>query len=143
MKKGKEIQLNTNPNYSIYSGSVDNKNAKTIYLNISSWGNPISDLDLDYEKAVRNLRRSIMNHLYQILSETNFKKENTIVDLDMRSSGIVYNKKSFMSCEVTFFQKLFRPVNSEHSISSMKDISNSIIDNILETNQYFKFSRKK
>jgi hypothetical protein len=143
MKKGKEIQLDTNPNYSIYSGSVDNKKAKTIYLNISSWGNPVSDLEIDYEKAVRNLRRGIINHLYYILSESNFKKENTIVDLDMRSSGIVYNKKSFMSCEVTLFQKLFHPVNSEHSISSMKDISNSIIDNILETNQYFKFSKKK
>jgi hypothetical protein len=143
MKKGKEIQLDMNPNYSIYSGAVDNKKAKTIYLNISSWGNPLLDSELNYEKVVRNLRRTIMNHLYNVLDNTNFKKENTIVDLDMRSSGVVYNKKSFMSCEMTFFQKIYHPINTENSINSMRDISNSIIENIFENNEYFKFSRKK
>lgn len=143
MKKGKEIQLDMNPNYSIYSGAVDNKKAKTIYLNISSWGNPLLDSELNYEKVVRNLRRTIMNHLYNVLDKTNFKKENTIVDLDMRSSGVAYNKKSFMSCEMTFFQKIYHPINTENSINSMRDISNSIIENIFENNEYFKFSRKK
>jgi len=143
MKKGKEVQLDTNPNYAVYSGAIDNKNAKTIYLNISSWGKPISDFELNYEKVIRGLRRNIILHLHEILGDSNFKKENTIVDLDMRSSGVNYNKKSFMSCEVTFFQKTFNPVNSQNTIGSMKNISTSIIDNVLEKSQYFKFSKKK
>jgi len=143
MKKGKEIQLDLDPNYAIYSGAIDNKNAKTIYLNISSWGNPLIDSELNYEKVIRNIRRNVIIHLHQILGESNFKKENTIVDLDMRSSGVNYNKKSFMSCEMTFFQKKLHPINSEFNISSMKNISKSIIDNIFENNQYFKFSKKK
>ena len=30
-------------------------------------------------------------------------KEKYIVDLDLRTSGIVYGKKSFMNLEITFF----------------------------------------
>ena len=143
MKKGKEISIESVPNYNVYSGTIDNKNSKTIYLNISSWGKPIEDLEQDYEKVIKGIRKRILQHTYNILLDTNFKRDNTIVDLDMRSSGINFNKKSFMSCEITLFQKIFNPVNSDISIKSIKDISNSIITNIFEPNEFFKFTKKK
>lgn len=143
MKKGKEVNIDSVSNYSVYSGTIDNKKSKTIYLNISSWGKPTEDLELNYEKVISGIRRKILQHTYNILSESNFKKENTIVDLDMRSSGINFNKKSFMSCEITLFQKIFHPVNSEITINSVKNISDSIIDNVLERNEYFKFTKTK
>lgn len=143
MKKGKELGVNSLPNYSVYSGTIDNKKSKSIYVNISSWGKPTSDSELNYEKVIRSIRRKILLHTHEILRESNFKVDNTIVDLDMRSSGVNFNKKSFMSCDITLFQKVFHPINSELTMDSVKNISDSIISNVLEGNQYFEFTRKK
>ena len=38
MKRGKEITLDINSNYKIKIGTVDNKNTKSIYINLSAWG---------------------------------------------------------------------------------------------------------
>jgi hypothetical protein len=143
MKRGKEITIESNSNYTVYSGPIDNKKAKTIYLNISSWGNPIKDTSLNYERVIKNLRKSVLQHTYNILCESNFKESNTIVDLDMRSSGVRYGKKSFMSCELTLFQKNYNQVNSDIVVESMKDISKSIIENVLDTNEHFIFGKTK
>lgn len=143
MKRGKEITIESNSNYTVYSGTIDNKKAKTIYLNISSWGNPIKETNLNYERVIKNLRKSVLQHTYNILCESNFKESNTIVDLDMRSSGVRYGKKSFMSCELTLFQKNYNQVNSDIVVESMKDISKSIIENVLDTNEHFIFGKTK
>ena len=143
MKRGKEITIESNSNYTVYSGTIDNKKDKTIYLNISSWCNPIKETGLNYERIIKNLRKSVLQYTYNILCESNFKEGNTIVDLDMRSSGVHYGKKSFMSCELTLFQKEYNQVNSDIVVESMKDISKSIIENVLDTNEYFIFSKTK
>lgn len=143
MKKGKELGVESLPNYTVYSGTVNNKKSNSIYINISSWGKPTTDSELDYEKVIRGFRRKILLHTHEILKESNFKFDNTIVDLDMRSSGVNFNKKSFMSCDITLFQKVFHPINSEITMNSVKNISDSIINNVLEGNQYFEFTRQK
>ena len=143
MKKGKEISIETNKNYNIYSGTVDNKKSKSIYINISSWGQPIQDEEIDYTKIVKNLRKNISQHINKSITDTNFKKDDTIIDLDMRSSGISFNKKSFMSCEITLFQKVYHPVNSDINLNHIKTISNSLIDDVLEKNEYFNFTKLK
>jgi hypothetical protein len=143
MKKGKEISIETNKNYNIYSGTVDNKKSKSIYINISSWGQPIQDEEIDYTKIVKNLRKNISQHINKSITDTNFKKDDTIIDLDMRSSGISFNKKSFMSCEITLFQKVYHPVNSDINLNHIKTISNSLIDDVLEKNEYFSFTKLK
>ena len=38
MKRGKEITLDINSNYKVKIGTVDNKNTKSIYINLSAWG---------------------------------------------------------------------------------------------------------
>ena len=40
MKKGKELTIETNYQYNVKSGTVDNKNPRSVYLQISSWGEP-------------------------------------------------------------------------------------------------------
>jgi len=143
MKKGKEVSIEVKDNYSVYSGTINNKKAKTIYLNISSWGKPIQETELNYDRVIKNLRKSVLSHIYSVSNESNFKGNNTIVDLDMRSSGVNFKKKSFMSCEITLFQKNYDPINSDKSIDTIKKLSTSIIDNVLETNQFFKFTKTK
>ena len=143
MKKGKEISIKSNKNYSVYSGTLNNKIAKTIYLNISGWGEPKLDNDINYERVIRELRKRISQHVYNNLSDNDFKKNNTIVDLDMRFSGVHYGKKSFMSCEVTLFQNSNNPINSPLTINRMTNLSNMVIEDILENNDYFKFTKSK
>ena len=40
MKRGKEMKIDTQHQYNIKSGTVDNKNPKSVYIQISAWGKP-------------------------------------------------------------------------------------------------------
>ena len=46
MKRGKEITLDIETNYKIKLGTVDNKNTKSIYINLSAWGELIPTIDI-------------------------------------------------------------------------------------------------
>ena len=60
MKRGKEITLDIDTNYKIKLGTVDNKNTKSIYINLSAWGelSPTSDI-LNYDSIIKKLRKEI------------------------------------------------------------------------------------
>jgi len=146
MKTGKEVKTNIFKNYNVTFGSVNNKNPKAIYINISSWAEPIDDDNVNYTSSIRSLNKKIKQTLFNVFDSDNeclFDKQRTIVDLDIRESGIRYGKRSFMSCEVTLY--LF----NEHSITStyMKEnlevLTDYLIKNVFENNKTFKFNKKK
>jgi hypothetical protein len=101
MKKGKTSRIIGFPEAKINYGTVDSKSLKSIYLNIQSWVTPKEEFE-NCERAVSDLSKSIKNSVYEMLDRGIFK-EKYIVDLDLRTSGIVYGKKSFMNLEITFF----------------------------------------
>jgi hypothetical protein len=71
-------------------------------------------------------------------------KENFIVDLDLRASGIVLSKKSFLNLEINFYLKEDGvDFKSEKLKSYMKTISKEISTHIFSKNEYFTFSLKK
>ena len=90
------------------------------------------------------LKESIRKHLLmeEVIADL---KSNITIDFQItkHDTGVNFNKKSFMSCDITLFQKVFHPINSELTMDSVKNISDSIISNVLEGNQYFEFTRKK
>jgi hypothetical protein len=146
MKTGKEIKTNKFKNYNVVFGSVNNKNPKAIYINISSWAEPLEEENVNYNQVIRNLNKKIRQTLFNIFDneqDSSFDGKRTIVDLDIRESGIRYGKRSFLSCEITLF------LHTEISITSdyMKDKLESITDNLLKTNfennKTFKFNKKK
>ncbi len=99
MKTGKEIKTNKFKNYNVTFGSVNNKNPKAIYINISSWAQPKEEDELSYTSSIRGLNKKIRQNLFNTLSEDSdslFDKNRTIVDLDIRESGIRYGKSSDM-----------------------------------------------
>ena len=105
-KTGKQLMVKDYDNYKVLSGTVDNKNPKTLYLNISAWGDPLSDDEnLNYNGVVRYLTKSIKTEIFDKLDNKLFINSRTIVDFDMRTSGIEYGKRSYMNCEITLFQK--------------------------------------
>lgn len=146
MKTGKQFKINDHKNYNITYGCVDNKNPKSIYINISSWAEPLSDYEDDYNKIIKNIDKKIRQTIYNFLSENNtthFLKDKTIVDLDLRESGVKFGKRSFMCCEITLFQKEELSINSDLTKRALNLVSSMVINEILEKNLDFNFNKKK
>lgn len=143
IKNGKKLKLNPHQNYSVSIGTIDNKNPKAMYLTISAWGCPIdSDCD-NYESVIKSLNKDIKSKLYQILDNRLFNINKTIVDLDMRHSGITLNKKSFMSCDVTLFKLNDFKINDNIIKTSVTKVINELIYEVFEKSDYFKFTKTK
>ena len=141
MKRGKEIKLNLPYNYNIISGTVDNKNPESIYIQISAWGKPKNKEEENFDSIIKNKSKRIKRKLFEVLDYEQFSR-NAIVDFNMASSGISFNKRSFMSVELTLFQKNPIPVNSNELLPTLNKISEEIID-VFEKDEDFKFYKKK
>jgi hypothetical protein len=141
MKKGKSVKLNLfSPIKSVY-GTVDSKNLKSLYINIQSWVSPKFDHD-NWNRVVCNLNREIKHSVFNSIDTTLFK-ENSIVDLDLRTSGISHGKKSFFNLEVNLYTNQEFDFKSIELKESVKKIVRSIVrDNVIE-NKYFDFSISK
>ena len=147
MKKGKEIEIVLFKNYHVISGSIDNKNSKSIYINLSTWGQPKINDDINYIRIIRDINKKIKSNVFNLLSskdtEKLFIKERTIVDLDVRESGIKFNKRSFTNAEITLFLTNILPINSLVLKPMLDNIVKTIVNEVFEKNQYFKFYRRK
>jgi len=146
-KRGKEVKMDLSPNYNIVCGTVDNKNAKAIYVNISAWGEPTSDKDMDYGRVISKLNKCVRQSTYNHLvgkHPNKFYSDRTIVDLDMRESGVRFGKRSFMNCEMTIFQK--HSNNSTINGGATPELLSSIISEAvtcLDNFNQFTFNKKK
>jgi hypothetical protein len=141
MKKGKSVKLNLfSPIKSVY-GTVDSKNLKSLYINIQSWVSPKFDHN-NWNRVVCNLNREIKHSVFNSI-DINLFKENTIVDLDLRTSGISHGKKSFFNLEINLYTNQEFDFKSIELKESVKKIVRSIVrDNVIE-NKYFDFSISK
>ena len=123
MKKGKSIRLNLfSPIKTVY-GTVDSKNFKSLYINIQSWVSPKSEHD-NWNRIVCNLSKKIKHSVYNSIDSDLFK-EHTIVDLDLRSSGLSEGKKSFFNLEVNLYTTKEIDFKSPELKESIKKIINS------------------
>lgn len=145
VKTGKEIRIDLYNNYKIFYGSVTNKNPKSLYISISSWGKPTSSDSINYNKLIKELNKSIKQSLFNKLNVINsdFIKERTIVDLDMRESGIRFGKRSFINCEITLFLKKDIIVTSDATRSKITELIKLIIDSSFSKNKHFLFYKRK
>lgn len=146
MKKGKEIKTTKFKNYNVVFGSVNNKNPKAIYINISSWVEPLEEIGVNYNQVIRNLNKKLKQSLFKIFDEENdcfFDGNRTIVDLDIRESGIRYGKRSFMSCEMTLFLNEEMSVTSDYMKDKLESVTESLIKTNFENNKTFNFNKKK
>jgi len=146
MKTGKELKISKFKNYNVVFGSVNNKNAKAVYINISAWAEPVSEYDANYNRVIKDLNKKLKQVLFNHFDSrvaSNFIKNNTIVDLDIRESGIKFGKRSFINCETTLFLNEEIPVNSELMKYDLDEITNLLIKSVFENNKTFDFHRKK
>jgi len=144
MKLGKEIKLDLLDNYKTKIGTVNNKESKSLYISLCAWGQ-LDKLDekLNYDYHLSNIRKKIKQKLNNTLNEELFHNYKYIVDLDMRTSGLSVEKRSFMSCEITLYQKRHLPLNKPRIIDSTKKIINDVVLDCLENNSVFTFHKTK
>lgn len=141
MKKGKSIKLNLfDPIKSVY-GTVDSKNLKSVYVNIQSWVTPKDEYD-NWNRIVSNLSREIKHSVYDSIN-TNFFQEKSIVDLDLRTSGISHGKKSFFNLEINLYTTCDMDFKCSEIKNSIKTIVGNIYKNNVINNKYFDFSNTK
>ena len=137
-KFGKEKKLFKNDSFRVKYGTIDALKLNAIYVNIESWVQP-NEL-INFESNIRLTRKNIISELRQKINQELFH-ENFIVDLDLRSSGMMLNKKSFMFIEVTVYPKKFIKFNSEQLKNDIKDIAVSAI-NVVQKNNFNFYSKK-
>jgi hypothetical protein len=141
MKKGKSVKMNLSTSFKSMYGTVDSKNLKSLYINIQSWVSPKTELD-NWNRVVCNLSRELKHTVFESIDTSIFVK-NSIVDLDLRTSGICSRKKSFFNLEIN----LFLGKELDFKSSELKDSIRRIVRNIQKTNisnnNYFDFSLTK
>ena len=140
MKIGKYIPLGTYNEVKIGYGTVDFKNLKTIYLKLNSWVQPENDTD-DFDSTIHKTRRRIKEIIYK-LNSPHFR-EQSIVDLDIRTKGIQIEKRSFMNLEITLYVKNHFDVKSKEIKILTKDIMEKIIEDGLSDKKLFNFYKTK
>ena len=144
MKLGKELKLDLFTNYKTKIGTVNNKKPQSLYLVMSAWGQ-IDKIDenVNYNYFLSGLRKKIKQKLNKNLDKDFFFNDKYIVDLDMRTSGFKIDKRSFMSCEITLFQKQSLPITQPTILEKSKNVIYDIVYNCLNKNKYFTFYKTK
>tara|TARA_R100001163_G_C5060244_1_gene197032 strand:- start:918 stop:1358 length:441 start_codon:yes stop_codon:yes gene_type:complete len=144
LKQGREINTKTSDYFRTSYGTVDVKSFKSIYLNLSSWVEPLHELER-WTERINRMKHKIKSTVHNRIDQTPFK-EKVIVDLDLRSSGIKVGKRSFMKCEVTLFLnnlKTTKDLKSSDIKNSVDLLTSEIINKSLKTSKDFEFHATK
>ena len=136
-KKGKQLMVKNHANYNIVTGTVDNKNPKALYVSISAWADPLNEGIINYGSVIKKLTKRIKKELHDNLDLELFNPERSIIDFDMRESGITYGKRSYMNCEITLYQKHGFKLQEKEIQKSLNQILGDIICNVFDNHCYF------
>ena len=142
MKTGEQITIEIFDNFKTKYGSVDTKNLKSVYVVLSTWAQPKTQLE-KWDRVVGMLRKNIRYSLVRKLSNPPFKKQNMIVDLDIRTSGISLEKRSFLNCEITLYTNTNLPLKSPEMKTAVKEIVTNTVDENFKNHRYFDFYKSK
>ena len=141
MKKGKTTQLKLFNDAKSYYGTVDAKNLKSLYIVFQSWIQPKNDFH-NWDRITSSIKRDIKFTLNEICDKDLFKSYY-IVDLDLRSSGIKMNKRSFMNLEITLFLNKEIDFKSKELKNNIKKIISAVHIESIKNTKYFNIHKTK
>lgn len=142
MKKGKTSKLNIFDDAKCHYGTVDSKELKTVYIVLQTWVEPIVDEE-NWVKVTGLIKRQILHTLLEVVDASIFERKQ-IVDLDLRTSGIQKNKKSFLNLEITLFvHDKTMDFKSLVLRSKLKKIIDSVYYDDLKKSKYFTLNLTK
>ena len=140
MKTGKYIPLGTYNDVKIGYGTVDFKNLKTIYLKLNSWVQAENETD-DFDHMIHKSRRKVKEIIYNLKNP--YFKQQSIVDLDIRTKGIKIEKKSFMNLEITLYVEKQFDIRSKEIKTFITDLTESVVEDGLIDKKLFNFYKSK
>ena len=140
MKTGKYFPLGTYDDVKIGYGTVDFKNLKTIYLKLNAWVQP-SNNNEDFDLLIKKTRREIKRKVFNL--KTDLFKNESIVDLDIRTKGIKLNKRSFMNLEITLYVNNYADIKAKEYKQSVSSLIENIVDDCLYNKKLFNFYKSK
>lgn len=143
VKTGKQMKLEMFNNYKVNIGTVDNKNPKALYISISAWGEPINIEDDNYTLVIKKLNKDIKRKVYDILPKNLFDGNRTIIDFEIKESGISNDKRSYMNCEITLYKLNNFKIQNKIINDSVKDVTTKLVSELFDINPYFKFYKTK
>jgi hypothetical protein len=135
MKTGKTIHLKNLKKSKCYYGTVNSKELKSIYIVIQTWIEPTEHID-NWNRISLNLSRQIKHTLLEVTNYDIFDTQS-IVDLDLRSRGIHYGKRSFLNLEITLFLKSPIEFKSNELKDCVRKMSEAIYYDDLMNSKYF------
>jgi hypothetical protein len=141
MKKGKTSKLDLFQDAKCYYGSVDTTELKSIYLVLQTWVKPTQERD-NWERVVGTISRTIKHKVLEVYNKSLFK-EQFIVDLDLRTSGIKVDKSSFLNLEITLFTKENIDFKSDDLSNELNRILKEVHDNVLNKTRFFTIQYSK
>jgi hypothetical protein len=112
-----------------------------MYINIQTWVCPKKESE-NWQRVVANLSRDIKHSVYNSINREIFS-EKFIVDLDLRTSGIQLNKKSFMNLEINLYTKIELDFKGSQLKELIRKIIKEIYKDCIIRNEYFTFSSSK
>lgn len=108
------------------------ENGNNVPLTVDGWFSPQVDNNYDYEKYVKVFSKKIKQMTYDIRELIGY--HDYIVSLDMRPSGIKFNKYSYMCIDIMLFGNQKKPdVN----------LYLSMLDKLLKEDKVMKFQKNK
>lgn len=137
MKKGKTSKINGFKTSKVIYGTVDSKDFKSIYLNIQTWVQPKIEVE-NWTRLVLNMNRAVKHSIHENLNKELFN-EKFIVDLDLRTSGIQLNKKSFMNLEINLYMNQQMDFKSSELKTALRELTKEIYYDVFNNNEYFDF----
>jgi hypothetical protein len=137
MKKGKTTKLTGYRSFKSHYGTIDSANLKSIFLNVQTWVEPKDEVE-NWNRVVLNMSRSVKHTVLENINKEYFDTK-FIVDLDLRTSGLQMNKKSFLNLEVNLFLINEIDFKSPKLKKMVKQLVKSIYGDTMSKNKYFKF----
>ena len=142
MKKGKTSKLNILKDAKCHYGTVDSKVFKSLYIVIQTWVEPKDEYE-NWNRITGQIKRQIQHTLLEVTDNSLFDKKQ-IVDLDLRTSGIQKNKRSFLNLEINLYlNKENLDFKSIYLREKIKLMINSIYTDDLKNSKYFTLSKTK
>lgn len=139
MKNGKYSSLAQYQDIKIGYGTVDSINFKTIYIKLKTWIKPLENNNYDY--IISKTTKKIKTHIFHNSNEI-FCKES-IVDINIKTSSLKLNKKSFMDLEITLFVKNNIDFRDKKMIKVVRNLIKDIIDNDFDNKNFYNFHQNK
>lgn len=129
----KPLRLNSekkidNKYFDVKIGTVNRLNPRAIYVEGKTFIKPLQKRD-DYLSDISLMRYKLKNKLNNELSQNKLFDRRFILDFDIASSCVRYNKNSYLFFQVTMKQKSNPPIK----LDEVKSLSENMITNVVDT----------